>query len=257
VARRARAGLIALVCLLVAGGPGLAQPDPGVDALRGEIEALKKGQMEIQDRLDRIETLLRGRAAPPPFKEAVLSVDGAAVLGEADARVTVIEFSDYQCPFCRRFASGTLPQLIKDYVETGKVRYVFRDFPLESIHPAALEAAAAARCAGEQGRYWEMHDRFFARQKSLADKDWPAHAAVLGLDAQALQACVESGRHADAVAKDLKDGQAAGVRGTPSFFLGLTEPGAPTVKATKLVRGARPYDAFKQVIESLLADKPG
>jgi protein-disulfide isomerase len=148
-------------------------------------------------------------------------------------------------------------QLIEDYVETGKVRYVFRDFPIESIHPAAVEAAAAARCAGEQGKYWQMHDRFFADQKALAEKDWPAQAEALGLDGAALQACVESGRHKAAIAKDQADGQTAGVRGTPSFFLGLTEPGAATVKATKMVRGARPYDAFKQALDGLLADKPG
>ncbi len=255
---RPREALLALVLLAAFwAGPGLAQSPEEFDALRRDVEALKKGQDEIQKRLDAIVSALRGRRAPEPFKEVVLSVDGAAVLGDPNAKVTLIEFSDYQCPYCARFFRETLPRLVEDYIETGKVRLVYRDFPIASLHPAAFEAALAARCAGEQGRYWEMHDRFFADQKVLAEKDWPAQAQALGLDSVKFQACLESDRHTAKVRQDMAAGQEAGVRGTPTFFLGLSDPDAATVKATKMLRGARPYNAFKELIDALLSEETG
>jgi protein-disulfide isomerase len=106
----------------------------------------------------------------------VLSVDGAPSMGNGDAKVTLIEFSDYQCSFCGRHFSQTLPRLMTEYVKTGKVKYVLRDFPLEPIHPLAFKAAEAARCASDQGKYWEMHDRLFSNQQALGPKDLPRHA---------------------------------------------------------------------------------
>jgi protein-disulfide isomerase len=148
-----------------------------------------------------------------------------------------------------------MPQLQRDYIQTGKVKYVVRHFPLEAIHKEAFGAAAAANCAGEQGKYWEMHDRMFANQATL--KDLAAHAAAIGLDVTRFQECLGGDRHAAAIRRDISDGQLAGVRGTPAFFIGITEPNAGSIKPLKTLTGAHPYATFKALIDSILeAEKP-
>ncbi|MBI2986155.1 MAG: DsbA family protein [Deltaproteobacteria bacterium] len=231
-----------------------AQPDE-LKALRKELESLKQGQSEIQKELQEIKALLRGRvAAPPPEPQnVVLSVKDDPFKGEKNAKITLVEFSDYQCPFCSRHSRDTLPQLEREYIASGKLKYVFRNFPIESIHPQAFKAHEAANCAAEQGKYWEMHDRLFADQKMLAPKDLPIHAQALGLDLPKFQQCVDSGKHASKIRSDLADGQKAGVQGTPTFFLGLTDPSDTKVKAARVIRGAQPYAAFKTAIAGLLA----
>jgi protein-disulfide isomerase len=146
-----------------------------------------------------------------------------------------------------------LPQLEQDYIKTGKVKYVTLDFPLESIHKNAFKAAEAARCAGAQGKYWEMHARLFANQGALDLKDLPGHAEALGLAMPAFQQSLESGRYAEAIRKDLTAGQQAGVTGTPAFFVGVTEANASTVKALRQRTGAQPAAAFQAAIDGLLA----
>jgi protein-disulfide isomerase len=148
-----------------------------------------------------------------------------------------------------------LPQIDSEYIRTGKLKYVVRDFPLESIHKDAFKAAEAAHCAGDQGHYWEMHARLFANQRALGTKDLPQHAQALGLNVATFQQCVESGKHAARIRKDLEDGRRAGVTGTPGFFLGVTEPNDPKVKVLRVIKGAQPYASFKDAIESLLSSQ--
>ena len=148
-----------------------------------------------------------------------------------------------------------MPQIEREYIKTGKLKYVARDFPLESIHPLAFKAAEAAHCAGEQGKYWEMHSRLFENQRALSLKDLPQHAQALGLDAPKFQQCLESGKYASRIRKDLADGQKAGITGTPGFFLGVTEPNDPKVKALRVLKGAQPYASFKDAIDSLLSSQ--
>ncbi len=131
---------------------------------------------------------------------------------------------------------------------------MFRDWPIESLHPFAFKAAEAAQCAGEQGKYWEMHDRLFANQALLAPAELTKHAQAIALDATAFQQCLDSGKHAARIRKDLAEGQAAGVTGTPAFFVGWTVAGQATVKTVKDLRGAIPYAAFKQALDGLLAE---
>lgn len=234
---------------------GFTQTSEELKALRKEIETLKQGQSAIQKELQEIKSLLRGRVAAPPPKpqNVVLSVKDDVFKGDKNAKLTLIEFSDYQCPFCARHFRETIPQLEREYIATGKVKYVFRNFPIESIHPQAFKAHEAANCAGEQGKYWEMHDRLFANQKTLGLKDLPTHAQSLELDLARFQQCLESGRHAAKIRSDLADGQKAGVQGTPTFFLAVTDPNDTNLKALRVIRGAQPYAAFKQAIDSLLA----
>lgn len=146
-----------------------------------------------------------------------------------------------------------MPRIERDYIKTGKLKYVFRDFPLESIHKEAFKAHEAANCAGEQGKYWEMHALLFANQRALRLEDLPRHAGVLGLNLPTFERCLDSGKHAIEIRKDITDGVKAGVRGTPTFFLGFTEPNGSKVKALRMLRGAQPYSKFKEAIDSLLA----
>ncbi len=183
----------------------------------------------------------------PDEGNPAFEMETTAVLGDANAPVTVYEFSDYQCPFCLRHFQQTLPTLIAEYVDTGKVRYIFKDFPLSSIHPQAQKAAEAAECAGVQGAYWSMHDRIFAGQaewngKTTAVETFVGYAEALGLDVQAFRTCLESGQFTSEVQSDFLEGRNAAISGTPTFFI----DGLPVV-------GAVPYDTLRQVIEAALA----
>lgn len=248
-------GLIPLIFFYVE--LGITQPTEELNALRKEIEAVKQGQQVIQKDLQEIKELLtRGRQAPPSPVQSVnvgLSVAGDPLKGDKNARVTLIEFSDYQCPFCARHLYQTAPQIEKDYIQTGKVRYVLKDFPIASIHPQAFKGHEAAHCAGESGKYWEMHSRLFANQKAMSPKDLSDHAQALALDMPKFQQCLDGGKYASKIRNDISDGQKAGVQGTPTFFLGYTEPNDSKVKVMQVIRGAQPYAAFKGTIDSLLA----
>jgi protein-disulfide isomerase len=187
-------------------------------------------------------------SAPPT--PADVEIGDAFVLGDPDAPITIVEFTDFQCPYCSRHFQQTYPQILEEYVDTGIVRYVFKDFPLNSIHAQADEAAQAARCAGEQGAFHEMHDVLFQRQMAWSGQTPTAlfvgYAEDIGLDSSAFEECLTSGKYADAVNADLDQGLQLGVTGTPAFFIN-----------GYLVSGAQPYSLFQQAIESLLAEQAG
>ncbi len=167
--------------------------------------------------------------------------DDDPFLGNPDAPVVIIEFSDYECPFCGRFWSDTLPSLESEYIDTGKVKFVYRDFPLTSIHPMAMPAAEAAECVGEQGgdeAYFQMHDKIFANQQLLSVDNLKSWASELGYN---IENCLDSGEMRDEVQNDLRDATAAGGRGTPYFIIN-DQP----------LSGAQPFSAFKQIIDSQL-----
>jgi protein-disulfide isomerase len=247
--------VLGLIAALVAGaGPALAESDEELKSLRREVESLKQTQAAILRQLQDLQDLLRARGgAPATPARAPISIQGAPFKGDKNAAVTMVEFSDYECPFCARYFRDTLVQIERDYVKTGKIKYVFRDFPIESSHPKAFKAAEAAHCAGEQGRYWEMHDRLFSHQSALARDQLPGHAKTLALDLPGFEECLDSGRHAALVRKSLTEGQQAGVRGTPTFFVGQTDADGPNIKAPVTIVGAQPYASFKQVLDRLLS----
>lgn len=160
--------------------------------------------------------------------------------GPEDAPVVIEEFSDFQCPFCRRFAIQTLPKIKETYGD--KVRFIYRDFPISSIHPQAQKAAEAGQCAYEQGKFWEFHDMVFENQDAIAVPDLKGYAEQLGLDMNQFNECLDSGKYTREVALDRQDGNRAGVTGTPGFLInGL------------LVIGAQPFEQFQAVIEQALA----
>ena len=231
--------------------------------LRNDVQAVKDSQAAMQRDLQEIKNLLQQPArqapaaagAPAQPQNIVITTDGNAYKGNKDAKFALVEFTDYQCPFCSRHVKDTFPEIDKDYIKTGKIKYIVREMPLESIHPLAFKAAEAAQCAGEQGKYWELHDRFFADQKTLGANDMPKHAEALGLDAAKFQACISSGKFATLVRRDMADAQKAGITGTPSFFLGVTQPDG-SVKVVNTLKGAQPIAAFRSAIDGMLAAQP-
>ena len=176
---------------------------------------------------------------PPPIQRVEVSIQGAPFKGGEKAPVTIVEFSDFHCPFCKRVVP-TLAQLESKYGD--KVKLVFRDFPIESLHPGASKAHEAARCAGEQGKFWPYHDKLFAGPANSSPELFNRFAKEVGLESAAFETCLSSGKHQAAIKKDIEEGQRLGVAGTPAFFIN-----------GRLFTGAQPLDAFARVIDEELA----
>jgi protein-disulfide isomerase len=176
-------------------------------------------------------------AAPPT--NVKVDVEGRPSRGPKDAKVTMVEFTDYQCPFCKRYFDETYEDLLKTY--DGKIRYVVRNFPITSSHPQAAKAAEAAECAHDQDKFWEYHDRLFAQQERLDVESLKRLASDLGLDRGAFDTCLDGGEKTKLVEKDLEEGRRYGVRGTPTFFIN-----------GDFVAGAKPLIEFRSLIEPKL-----
>ena len=232
-----------------------AQSGGSIDALRKDVEALKASQAEMQKSLDEIREFLKaatgGRFGRPSLVDSSVDVAGAPVNGSANAPVTLVEISDYHCPFCRRHVQQVQPQLYSDYVNTGKVRHVFLHYPIEQLHPDAFKSHEAASCAADQGKFWQLHAKLFEAPAKTTDQ-LTGLAQAAGLDATAFRACLDSGKHADAVRKSVSRIQELGVSGTPMFLIGATPSGSQVVKVQKTVEGAQPYTAFKSAIDAML-----
>ena len=220
-----------------------SEPEILITQLSNVAEAARhiSGGISVQYRVD-----ITNRAKEP------ITITDDPFKGDRKARVAVIEFSDYQCPFCGRYVTNTFSQIENDYVETGKVKYVFRDLPLE-FHKNAFKAAEAAHCAGEQGKFWEMHDLLFQNQAALAPEQLPGYAKSLGLSEAGFSRCMESGQFAAGIKKDIADAGTVGITGTPTFLIGVVQPGDGRVKVVKKLVGAKPYEEFKAAIDSTLA----
>ena len=189
----------------------------------------------------------------PPSQIIQISLDDDPVKGDADAPITIVEFSDFQCPFCNRFFQQTLPLLEENYIDTGKIKLVYRDLPLDNIHPNARLAHISAECADEQGKFWEYHDMLFENQAQWSklsptdlDSQLKQYASSLGLNSVSFESCLGSQTIADEVNADYLQGVSYGATGTPTFFIGTQEDGF-----TKLV-GAQPYAVFQSVIDNQL-----
>jgi protein-disulfide isomerase len=234
-----------------------------ITPIEQDIDFLKLGQAEILKQIQELKRMLeeRGAAVKPVergFQPVEVDVATAPSQGDLGAPVVLIEFTDYQCPFCRRHNSTVMAQIEQSYVATGKLRYVVREFPIGSLHPQAPKAAEAALCAGEQGRYWEMHALLFKNAHLLDPASLLVHAQSLGLDRSKFEGCMVANRFAEQIRTDFEAGTKVGVRGTPSFFIGLADPKDPNkVRATQLISGAQPYEAFQRAIDELLTQHAG
>ena len=195
--------------------------------------------------------------APQQPTKGKASVDDDPILGDKNAPVTIVEFSDYECPFCKRHFDSTLPELVKKYIDTGKVKLVFRDFPLSFHEPMASKEAIAASCARDQGgdkKYFEFHHEIFKRTTSngngLDDAKIQKIASDLKLNISTFTTCLSNTAKADEVKKDIADGSAAGASGTPTFLIGKSTSDGKI--DGDLVVGAQPFAAFQAIIDPLL-----
>ena len=190
--------------------------------------------------------------APDASLNRTISLAGAATIGERGARVAVIEYSDFHCPFCSRFAETTWPELASEYVKSGRALWAFKHFPLEAAHPHAFRAAEASGCALQQGRFWDMHDRLFASPAAPTDERLLEHAAALKLDVPRFTKCM-TGEVASQVRQDIDTGKQLGVAGTPTFFLGTVQDDGLVV-VRKRITGAIPAAHFRTVLEAFFKE---
>ena len=195
----------------------------------------------------------QSKQIPQPQTISV-SIDDDPMIGNPNAPITIIEFSDFQCPFCNRFHSETFPLIQTNYIDMGKVNFVYRDFPITSIHPNAIPAALAAECADEQGKFWEYHDKIFENQGVWNKMEitnsiilFKEFASKLNLNQDQFNSCLDSGKYIEEVNNDLNDGRDYGVTGTPGFFIGNDKLGYVKVS------GAKPYQSFQTVLDEVLA----
>lgn len=187
---------------------------------------------------------------PPPSNDTPATIDDDPMIGEEDAPITVIEFTDYQCPFCNRHFEQTYKKIKENYIDTGKVKYVSRDFPL-GFHAFAQKASEASECADDQGKFWEMHDLLFTNQaawSALPDAlpTFAQYAKDLKLNMSTFDSCLSSGKYKDEVIKDQADGSASGIDGTPGFWIL-----GPDGKNQK-ISGAYPYETFSAAFDGML-----
>ena len=224
----------------------------------GSYTSLNSNQISEEDLDDAIAKLelkmlqnqLPSKQANAPIK---ISMDNDPIIGNPDAPITIIEFSDFQCPFCARFHTQTLPLIMNEYIQEGKVKLVFRDFPIQSIHPNALPASVAAECANEQSKFKEMHDALFENQNEWNNQEtadalalFSQYATEIKLDQEVFDACLTSGKYIEEIRNDLEDGREYGVSGTPGFFVGNDQIGYVELK------GAQPFESFKKIIDTQL-----
>ena len=186
--------------------------------------------------------------APKADEPAIVSVAGEPFLGKSDAPLTLVMFTDYQCPFCNRFETQTLPEIKRQYIDTGKLRFVVRDLPLP-FHPNASKAAEAAHCGEEQGKYWELREKLVANGDKLDAKLLFEYARQVGLDVARFSACLESGRQAEKIKASSSLAASIGISGTPSFVIGRSK--GDSVDGATIV-GAQPFAAFDQKLKELL-----
>lgn len=257
--------------------PAPSQTDTEINLLKMEMQRMRAEVEIMKGHIGRIVQYIQQRdaqsAAPPQFPpqlqpqaqapqpalgfnpaNARVSIAGAPTLGRADAPITIVEFSDFECPFCQRHFRSTLPEIKRDYVDTGKVRYVFLDFPLEQMHHKARKAAEAAHCAAEQGKFWEMHNILFEQSANLDLRQYPDYARKLNLEAFAFDLCLSSGNQTAKINRGIASGQSVGINATPSFIITKTDRG-DIVNGGNIITGAQPYDQFKNAIEQALAAK--
>ena len=183
----------------------------------------------------------------------IMDLTGVPVRGSSNAVVTLIEFSDYECPFCLRHFQQTMPEIERNYIATGKVQYAFRDWPVDELHPQAIRAHVAAHCAGEQNKYWEMHARLFSPAGTHTPERLRTLAQELGLDLGAFDQCGASDRPSAAIRATSRQAVEFGASGTPVFFIGLRDPATNRVTILRGLSGAQDFSAFSQALDAVLA----
>jgi protein-disulfide isomerase len=255
---RTRLLLIAPLLAFLACSDSSAQSPKDAEALRKEIEALKAELAETRKSLEEVREFLRaatgGRFGAPTLVNSSFDISGAPANGQPSAPVTIVEISDYHCPFCRRHVQQTQPQIYAEYVNAGKVRHVFLHYPIDQLHPNAFRSHEAASCAADQRKFWDLHTRLWEKPVNTPD-ELTAVAQAAGLDMPAFRQCFDSGKHKQEVRDSVERIRKLGINGTPAFLIGRTPPAGQPVKVAKFVEGALPYPAFKDAFEAVLGGK--
>jgi protein-disulfide isomerase len=248
--------------LLAQAQPESSQPEV-TPSLQQQIDELRRGQQQILTELEQIKALLRqnstrseSTAKLSPTNALNLNVQGEPFRGASNAPVAVIEYSDFACSFCGRYAREVYPRLEKTYVTTGKVKYYFRDLPAPE-HQGSLALARAARCAGDQGKFWELHDWLFATQGGPESTNVYAQAAAVNVDVDAFQACMTSGKYTDNIRLSVLTARRAGIYGTPAFVLGTVSHNGTVLRATKVLVGSESSEELESALDELVAAVPG
>jgi len=214
-------------------------------------------QKELDNAIAELELKILEKQLPTnqPSIPLEISADNDPIIGNPDAPITIIEFSDFQCPFCARFHIQTLPTIMEEYIEKGTVKLVFRDFPIQSIHPNAVPASVAAECANEQGKFKQMHDILFEKQNEWSNLEtvyaielFNQYSEQINLEQEQFSSCLSTAKYVKEIQNDLDDGRTYGVTGTPGFFIGNQQIGFVELK------GAQPFESFKNVIDKQLGN---
>jgi protein-disulfide isomerase len=182
----------------------------------------------------------------------VIDLAGTPTLGPADAPVVLIEFSDYECPFCIRHTRETMPQIDANYIRPGRIQYAFRDFPIDQLHPEAIRAHEAGRCAAEQDKFWQLHKHLFSAPGTHTTQALEGLAGQAGLDVRAFAECLASGRTTAAVRAAGEFASDLGATGTPAFFVGVRDPATEEVRVVRAITGAQPYEVFAKTLDEVL-----
>lgn len=243
--------LVAMLAVIVValGGAAVAAPMTPVPMTKDQGDAILRELRDIKQLLARQQQMQAPQAAPQAPQNLSVKGDAIYVLGKSDAPLTMVEFTDYQCPFCGRFETATYPEIKKNFIDTGKMRLIVRDLPLTELHPYALKAAQSVQCAGDQGKFWEMKDLVFRNQNKLDVDSLAGYAKNLGLNGDTYKSCMADGKHLKEIAEEAKYAQSLGITGTPTFIIGKTT--GDSVKGRMIV-GALPYENFAAVIDGML-----
>jgi protein-disulfide isomerase len=236
-------------------------PGESPPSIQRQLDDLKHGQQRLQQELDEIKKLLREKqgsaassASSAKPKVFSLNVHNEPFRGDRRAKVAIMEYSDFECSYCAKFVQEIYPKIDQDYIKCGKVKYFFRDLPARE-HPNAMAAAQAARCAGDQGKFWEMHDLLFASRGALAQSNLLADAQGLGLDTQKFSECLSNGYYAGSIRLSIAGGKELGIYGTPAFVLGTLSDDGDILRVTKVLVGGESDAELRPALDELLAGK--
>jgi protein-disulfide isomerase len=238
----------AVAAALIAGAACASRSD--VEQLKKDVEALKAQQAQLLKQVGGARPQQQPRALP-----ASIDMTGAPFKGSATSTVALVEFSDYECPYCIRHFTQVMPEIQRTYIDTQKIRYMFRDFPIDELHPQSIRAHVAAHCAVEQGKFWEMHNRLFSKAGSHTPDELAARANESGLNPAAFAACVAADKYSTAIRQSTAFAISLGASGTPFFVVGKFDPRTNQLTSLKSIPGAYPFAQFQQLIDAALANK--
>lgn len=247
---------VASLCLGVSAGAQVAQQQaPLTTETARRLEELERAVETLSQQIGGLGNLLSASLPPLPVEDVEpfeLSIGMSPIKGIETAKIALVEFSDFQCPFCGQNFRTAYPRLSKSFIDAGRIQYVFKHLPLEEIHPLARGAAEAAECAREQRGFWEMHDHMFRNQQALSRADLVKHSDALKFDSSLFGTCLKSEKPRLIVQRDIDEAKRLGLSGTPTFLLGEVT-GKGTVLVRKKIVGSQSFEVFRFALDALLA----